>query len=253
MKKLALLLGSIIISMGTLIAQNADTLYDGSPKNEGLVQNPKFRMGLSFSGVVSWFAPNGGDDFVNPDGARFNIGYGLHTDFGLGTNHNYYFSTGIFALNTGGTLVYNYKNEAGKIAVRTIDYRFNYINIPLTVMLRTNEIGYIVYFARVGIDNGLEFKSIYNSKDLMPDGTVLSKEKEDSPNFGVLYRAGLHIEGGAEFNLTGTTNFFVALEWNNGLTNVFSKDAKAVSSESSDLERIKATSNLIKLNVGVYF
>src|SRR5690606_3264318 len=160
-------------------------------------KNPKFRMGLSFSPVFSWLSPNGGDKFVEADGIRLNIGYGLHTDIGLGTSRNYYFSTGLFVLNTGGTLKYKYQDpdDAGFIADRTIDYRFNYINIPLTMMLRTNEIGYTVYFARVGIDNGLKIKSVYNSKDQLPDGSVLSKEDEDSPDYSTLYRAGLHIEG----------------------------------------------------------
>lgn len=249
MKKIALLLSTIVLTVSVAYAQPTDTTYSG------LTKNPKFRMGLSFSGVFSWFATNGSDAFVDPSGSRFNIAYGLHTDFGLGTNRNYYFSTGIFALNTGGTLKYAYKNESGEVAERTIDYRFNYVNIPVTMMLRTNEIGYTVYYARVGIDNGLEFKSLYNSKDLYPDGETRAKEDEDSPDYGTLYRAGLHIEAGAEFNLTGTTNIFIGLEWNNGLNNVFSKDAEGVDPENptGDLKRIKGNSNLLKLNVGVYF
>ena len=224
---------------------------------EGLTKNPKFRMGISFSTVVSWLSPEGSSKFVDPDGTRFNIGYGLHTDFGLGTNRNYYFSTGIFVLNTGGTLKYQYrKDEAdnGEIFDRTIDYRFNYINIPITMMLRTNEIGYTVYYARVGIDNGIKIKSVYNSKDLNASGTTFSKEDEVSPDYSSLYRAGLHIEAGAEFNVTGTTNLFVGITWNNGLNNIFSKDAKAVNTTGDgSLKRIKGSSNALMLTVGAYF
>lgn len=249
MKKIAFAVVLVFMGSGYMFAQTPDTLADG------LMQNPKFRMGLSFSGVVSWFGTSGSPDFVDGDGTRINIAYGLHTDFGLGTNHNYYFSTGIFALNTGGTLQYTYRNpDTGIQSERTIDYRFNYINIPLTMMLRTNEVGYVVYYARVGLDNGFEFKSVYNSKDKMPDGSTVSREDEDSPNFGTLYRAGLHIEAGAEINLTGTTNLFFGLEWNNGLNNVMSKDAKGVNPDDpANLKRINANTNLIKLNVGVYF
>src|SRR5690606_7769647 len=123
---------------------------------------------------------------------------------------------------------------------------------PLTMLLRTNEIGYTVYFARVGVDNGLKIKSVYNSKDQLPDGSVLSKEDEDSPDYSTLYRAGLHIEGGAEFNLTGTTNLFVSVTWNNGLNNIFSKKAEALN-DNLEKDRFKGTSNALMLNVGVYF
>ncbi len=250
MKKIALLLTVSLICSSAVFAQPTET----TP--EGLTKNPKFRMGLSFSTVASWLSPDGNDNFVDPDGIRFNIGYGLHTDFGLGTNQNYYFSTGIFVLNTGGTLKYEIKNpndlSLGN-ADRTIDYRFNYVNIPLTMMMRTNEVGYTVYYARVGVDNGFNIKSSYDSQDKLPDGTVLSTENDDDPDFASLYRVALHIEAGAEFNITGTTNLFVGIVWNNGLNNIFSDDAKAVNPETQDLKVIKGTSNALMLNVGVYF
>jgi len=248
MKKIALLVPALLLSASVLFAQPAEV----TP--EGLTKNPGFRMGLSFSPVLSWFAPNGGEKFVDPDGTRLNIAYGLHTDFGLGTSRNYYFSTGLFVLNTGGTLKYAYQDpdDANFTAARTIDYRFNYINIPLTMLLRTNEIGYTVYFARVGVDNGLKIKSVYNSKDQLPDGSVLSKEDEDSPDYSTVYRAGLQIEGGVEFNLTGTTNLFVSVTWNNGLNNIFSKKAEALN-DNLEKVRFKGTSNALMLNVRVYF
>lgn len=246
MKKISLLIGLIVLTASVVRAQPSET----TP--EGLTKNPKFRMGLSVSSVVSWLNPDGDDSFVDPDGVRFNIGYGLHTDFGLGTNQNYYFSTGIFVLNTGGRLKYTYRDPAnGQDYARTIDYRMNYINIPLTMMLRTNEIGYSVYFARVGVDNGIKIKSAYNSKDVGPSGTF-AKDDANSPDYSMLYRAALHIEGGVEFNVTGTTNIFVSLTWNNGLNNVFSSDAKAVNKDLS-LKGIKGNSNALMLTLGAYF
>lgn len=120
------------------------------------------------------------------------------------------------------------------------------------MMLRTNEIGYTVYYARVGVDNGINIKSVYNSKDVRPDGSTLAREDENSPDYSSLYRAALHIELGAEFNVTGTTNLFVGLTWNNGLNNVFSKDAEAVNTDGT-LKAIKGNSNALMLTVGAYF
>lgn len=252
MKKIALLIPALLLCAATLFAQPAEV----TP--EGLTKNPGFRMGLSVSTVFSWLNTDGGDKFVESSAPRVNIAYGLHTDFGLGTNRNYYFSTGVFALNTGGTLKYKnqYTDASGAVLIsdRTIKYRFNYINIPLTMMLRTNEVGYTVYFARVGIDNGIQFKSVYNSEDVV-GGTTYSKTDETSPDYSVLYRAGLHIELGGEFNISGTTNIFVSATWNNGLNNVFSNKAQAITPEySTPTNRpITGNSNALMITLGAYF
>lgn len=248
MKKIAILLPVLLMLVSASFAQPAEV----TP--EGLTKNPAFRMGVSFSGVASWINPDFKTTFGEPSGARFNIGYGLHTDFGLGTSHNYYFSTGLFVLNTGGSLKYTHKFEDGIVSNRTIDYRFNYVNIPLLMMMRTNEIGYMVYFARVGFDNGFNIKSTYSSSDVLPNNQTVV-DKDSSPDYASLYRSGLHIELGTEMNLTGTTNMFVSVTWNNGLNNVFSKKAEGVipESENREMKRIKGNTNLIMVNLGVYF
>lgn len=247
MKKIAILIPVFLICISAAFAQPAEVT------SEGFTKNPKFRMGLSFSGVTSWLSPDFKAEFAETDGIRFNIGYGLHTDFGLGSSRNYYFSTGLFVLNTGGSLKYTHQYDDNTTSLRSIDYRFNYVNIPLTMMLRTNEIGYTVYFARVGLDNGFNIKSTYDTSDALQDGSNRTVVDEDrSPDYATLYRAALHIEGGAEFNLTGTTNMFVSVTWNNGLTNVFSKKATGLKSDGG-VKKIKGGTNLIMLNVGVYF
>ena len=245
MKKIAILIPVFLICITAAFAQPAEI----TP--EGLTKNPSFRMGLSFSGVTSWISPDFKAEFAETDGIRFNIGYGLHTDFGLGTTGNYYFSTGLFVLNTGGTLKYTNQYDDQTLSQRTIDYRFNYLNIPLTMMLRTNEVGYTVYFGRVGLDNGFNIKSTYSTSDILPDNRTVV-DKDDFPDYATLYRAALHIEGGAEFNLTGTTNMFVSVTWNNGLGNVFSTKAVGVKNDGGT-KQIKGGTNLIMFNLGVYF
>ena len=244
MKKIAFLIPVLLLSITAAFAQPAEIT------SEGLTKNPAFRMGLSFSGVTSWINPDFKSEFAEIDGIRMNIGYGLHTDFGLGTSQNYYFSTGLFVLNTGGSLKYTNQYDDLTLSQRSIDYRFNYINIPITMMMRTNEIGYTVYFARVGLDNGFNIKSTYSSSDVMDGRTVV--DEDNFPDYATLYRAALHIEGGAEFNLTGTTYMFVSLTWNNGLTNAFSKKAIGIKNDGGT-KQIKGNTNLLMLNVGAYF
>ncbi|MEM9053181.1 MAG: hypothetical protein AAGC47_14100, partial [Bacteroidota bacterium] len=108
MKKLGLLFLALITA--TLSFSQNDTTSSAPPstpapantsQNNG---SPKFRMGISGSGVLSWINPDADAAVAEGDGTRFNIQYGLHLDFRLGSNENYYFSTGLFLLNTGGSL-----------------------------------------------------------------------------------------------------------------------------------------------------
>jgi hypothetical protein len=217
-------------------------------------------MGLSGSGVLSWINPDADEAVANGDGPRFNIQYGLHLDFRLGANENYYFSTGLFLLNTGGTLVHQGLVPTGvegefNPATFTIDHRINYLNIPLTMMLRTKEIGYVTYFARVGADAGINISSSYDVSTAVGGETTTNEDVGD--DLAGLFRAALHIEAGLEYNISGNTRLFASLEWNDGLNNIFTDDYKIQTTEpagSNDgLRRIKANTDALLLNVGIYF
>ena len=261
MKKIALIIALIAITIGT--AHSQDSLSTPAQNT-----SQKLRMGLSISPLLSWFATDGDAGRVATDGVRFNIKYGLHIDSRLGANPNYYFSTGIFVMNTGGKLDHQYfnVNSSGDTLLtdRNVSYRFNYVNIPITMMLRTNEIGYITYFARVGFDAGFNIKATMDFDDRFADGEVKSVVDADAADFAGLFRAGLHIEGGIEYNFSGNSRFMISLEYNGGLNNIFSSDYKLpVVDSDGDLviedgnvktdQRVKGSSNIVMLNLGVYF
>jgi len=262
MKKIALIIAIISLNLSQLRAQDTGE----TPVRQ---ESQKLRMGLSVSPLISWFSADGDAGRVTTNGTRFNIKYGLHIDTRLGSNPNYYFSTGLFVLNTGGTLTHDYFREIpgtnGSIQAteRTAAYRFNYVNIPVTMMLRTNEIGYLTYFARVGFDAGFNIKATADFEDKF-DGEVITTEDEDASDFAGLFRAGLHIEGGIEYNFSGNSRFVISLEWNNGLNNIFDSDYKLpVFDSDGDLiiedgsvktdRRVKGSNNSIMLNLGIYF
>lgn len=264
MKKYALTSYAIFALIAVTSAQ--------SPTGENT--DPKVRMALSVAPVLSWFNTDGNAEFVKRDGPRFNISYGLHADFGFGSNHNYYFSTGIFQTNIGGTLVHDYYVQDGTgylLTTRTTDFRMNYVDIPLTLMLRTNEVGYIRYFGRVGVDMGFNFKSTYDSQDVIkskPSAETRNLEDESASDWTNLMRFGLHLELGFEFNLTGNTNAVVGLEWNNGLNNLFDKSYKIPTGQMGEDgylatnpdtgepyvdRKVKSSIDYLALRVGIYF
>ena len=223
--------------------------------------------------MVSWFATSGDAGLVDPDGARINIAFGLNTDFRIGENSQYYFSTGLFLLNTGGSLTHDFFVADGDgfvLSERTSDFRVNYVNIPVTIMLRTQEIGYSRYFARVGFDAGVSTKSTYDYEDVrLTDDQKFNVEDEDASDLTSLFRFGLRVEAGFEYNIGGSTNLFFTAAYNHGLNNVFTDDYELPTGERiGETDRlatdpnsgepfvdreVKASTNLFTITAGAYF
>jgi hypothetical protein len=272
MKKISLILFTLCFAVQASAQDTAATApsntYSPPP------QSQKVRLGLSFSPVLSWFSASGDAGTVEPDGMRFNIAFGLNTDFRIGQNSNYYLSTGLFLLNTGGTITHQYFTETAGgdffLSERTADFRINYVNVPFTVMLRTNEIGYMRYFGRVGFDAAFNTNSTFDYEDFIEDQEqTISVEDEDASDFTALFRAGLHIEAGFEYNIGGTTSIYFSATYNNGLNNVFSDDYRLPTGATEDgsdrlaidpdtgepfvERRVKASTNLFMVTVGAYF
>ena len=278
MKKIALIVLATISSM--LVIAQTETQPPATPATTPAPapvappqtdQGQKVRLGLSFSPVISWFNASGDAGAVEADGTRFNIAFGLNTDFRIAQNNNYFFSTGIFLLNTGGTINHKYFAESnGEFVLtdRTADFRINYVNIPLTVLLRTNEIGYIRYFGRVGFDASVNTSSTVDYSDVnldFPDSPDLTVEDDDASDFTSLFRFGLRIEGGFEYSIGGTTNVYFSAAYNNGLINVFSDDYKLPKLDDNGQliltedgspqtdKKVNATTNLFTITAGIYF
>ncbi|MFT6353264.1 MAG: hypothetical protein ACI83L_000875 [Cryomorphaceae bacterium] len=234
-------------------------------------QGQKVRLGLSFSPVISWFNASGDAGAVESDGTRFNIAFGLNTDFRIAKNNNYFFSTGIFLLNTGGTINHKYFAQDDNssdyfLTKRSADFRINYVNIPLTVLLRTNEIGYMRYFGRVGFDASFNTSSTFDYRDVdaVSEAVIESVEDDDASDITSLFRFGLRIEGGFEYSIGGTTNLYFSAAYNNGLSNVFSDDYKRAKLDGAgqlllsddgtpQTDKVKAATNLFTITAGVYF
>lgn len=264
MKKIALTVVLIGFATASVLAQTVAPPTDNTPVQTEPLST--LRMGLSAAPLISWFSPEGEGNSIEGDGVRFAIKYGLHMDFRLSGNENYFFSTGLFMVNTGGSLIHDnaVRPTEGADLVRTrrsVDYRINYLTVPLTFKLMTNEVGYIKYFARVGFDAGLTVHSRFDSEDrpLANSSTTFTRENANGSDLTRWYRFGLHIEAGLEYNLGANSNIAISLEWNNGLNNVFSRDNRlptgtdANNNVALNGERATAAINFLALNLGIYF
>ena len=114
-----------------------------------------FRFGLKASPSVVWMRPETTN--YTSDGLRVGFSYGLVGDIRLGDFYD--FSTGITINMVGGKLVYPFKLSIEEQVDLSRTYKLNYLEIPLTIKMHTQEIGYLTYYGRFGFGAGVNLRS----------------------------------------------------------------------------------------------
>lgn len=250
-----------------------------------------WKIALHVDPNVSWMKPN--NNQIEQGGTSIKFGFGIAVDKMF--TENYAFGTGLNILNTGGQLTYLYSGGYKKdgatsntlvIGERNRTYNLKYLEIPLTLKLRTNEIGYITYWAQFGVglgfnigakaDDEVKFmKEYYESSDdpntveIEPevkgwkDSDIKSRPYDDveiKDDIG-LFRTSLIVAAGVEYNLSGNASIVGGITFNNGFNNILKGDGAATDDADNptftgtkpDSFKLKAINNMMMLNVGVLF
>ncbi|MBC8053395.1 MAG: PorT family protein [Sphingobacteriaceae bacterium] len=176
-----------------------------------------FQLGFTLSPTISWLTDDGSK--LVSDGAKPGFSYGVIADFGFAKN--YFFSTA-FTLTS--------LNSEAKIATGTNKYRLQYIEVPLSLKLKSNTSGMGRFYGQFGLGTGVN----------------VSAKKDDSSGKGIsissdvnTFRLGLIAGGGAEWNVGRNLNVVTGVTFNNGFTKTFNDyDSK---------------NPFVTLNLGVFF
>ena len=213
------------------------------------VAQKKMYIGLKGSPGVSWFQPK--TTGLDSKGARLSFSYGLLTDFNF--TDNYSFGTGLEVNHHSGEV--KYTDISGEnIGTSTELLKLQYIEVPLTIKMRTNEIGYFTYYGQFGL--GASY--LIGAKG---DASFTGAETEEKSSDVNVYddvkpfRASLIIGLGAEYNVSGSTKLLIGVTFDNGFTNplkgrVYEEDENGNITKG---EKLKVTSNFISLNLGIIF
>lgn len=176
-----------------------------------------FRFGLTASPLISWFGISGDD--LKSDGVKIGFQYGLLFERNLGPGDNYVFSSGLIINSAGGFL----KREDSLNAIYST-IRSGYIEIPLAIKLRTNEVNYMRYYGQFGLTPGINIKARLdqedaNGNDLFTDYNL--KEETITGDKWNLFNLSLTLGLGAEYSMTETTVLTAGVFFQNGFVNVF--------------------------------
>lgn len=184
----------------------------------------KISGGVVFSPLVSWMKPDTKN--IEREKSMFGFNYGLVGDYNL--SDRFALSTGILMNHFGGGIKYldsipKFKGDTIYSLPKNtiIDYKLKYIEIPISIKFKTEEIGYITYFLQSGINPyfRLDAKGDANNEGITDDDVT---EEVSFINMGYNFGAGM------EYSLGGNTSFLAEIIFVNGLTDITKDDEKVI-------------------------
>lgn len=245
---------------------------------------PSVKMGVRMSPNFSWVKVQEGP--MSNDGLGLGFSYGVTADFAMFKSTNYWLGTELsvstIPVNAKSkTELRNVKPKTGSIGSYDtvkynggqVDLKYNiqYLQIPLTIKMKTDEIGNMRYFFQFGIapsfalstklgtttvnadpiypsnkgityhdPNGIDDDVYEFSGTKIPGSPSGETEYDFTDNISTV-RIPVVIGAGIEYKLTGSTMFTAGLRFDNSITDFF-KDA-----------RVAGRSNLIGLSAGILF
>jgi opacity protein-like surface antigen len=213
----------LLFFTGTAFAQDLSSPYYG------------FRLGLTAHPTIGWVKP----DIGKSNGVSLGFSYGLIGDFNF--TQNYSFSTGLTITTVNGKsteiVTSNNGSATPSQAEYELKYKIQYVEVPLTLKLKTVKINEVRYYGQFGLSNGILIGAKQDINITNGSSTKDVNIKDDIK----FYRAGLIIGAGAEFDVSGNTSLTTGITFNNGFSDI-------TSSKNSTIRN-----HYVGINIGVFF
>ncbi|NVO03730.1 MAG: PorT family protein [Bacteroidetes bacterium] len=214
-----------------------------------------FRFGLKAQPSLGWYKPEDIKKYTS-GGTKMKFGYGLITEFRLSKVAA--FQTGLEINSSGGIIDYADTTysipEVDTFFLKTRSYGVNYIDIPISLKLKSAEIGSITYWGQFGVNASIRWKG----KATDTGHFVGTTTETDQANLDVskdlnLIQLGLNVGIGIEYNLAGSTSLLVGVNYHNGFTNIMSSESKLLMDKNFVKIKQNTKANFVSLTVGVLF
>ena len=217
------------------------------------------RFGLKLAPNMSWLRPD--TRGIESNGSTLGYTFGLMADFPIGPTGNYMFGSGLYIQNLGGGYTQDYTfvenvNSTPQVKALGTDVHLRYIDFPLTIKMRTNEIGYMRYFAQIGTNAGFNIRAKADIEQPLISGTLTDGtpivagftllEEEDFQDQTNIFRSSMIIGGGLEYNFSGNTSLLVGILYSNGFTNL-------LDGVDYNGQKTKVYTDYLELTVGLFF
>ncbi|MGZ5243015.1 MAG: porin family protein [Bacteroidia bacterium] len=215
----------------------------------------KFRGGLKINPSFTWLKTEkeatGG--VIENNGARFGFSYGVFGDYYFA--ENYGISTELRVAHLSSKYTYfvpdNINSSNKKVESFTRIAKLQYIELPVSLKMRTNEVGYMRYYGQFGFVPAVNIKAKADDVVNYQDKTTLEKPDQNIGKQVNLFAMSLQIGAGVEYNLGGSTSLLGGITFYNGFTNLI--DRKEDNDEAQEYRNFNVKPVNIALNLGVIF
>lgn len=206
-----------------------------------------FRIGMRASPQICWMrvdfknVPNSQE--WNSDGARLGINWGPFAEIAL--SETFLIQTGVDINYHSGKIKGTFAQTLGLTTNESL-YKMRFIEVPLLLKFRTNEIGYMRYFGVFGLGAGFRYRVETTIDFRTPDATITSVNNSGGAYINA-FRGSMQVGAGAEYSISGNTSLVFGITFNNGITNILKQDP------ANDPTRENAITNMLSFNVGILF
>jgi hypothetical protein len=189
------------------------------------------------------------------DGNRTSYSFGLVADFRLNDAGKYFFSTGVNYNNIGGKFKAEGTYDLAGVTTTVKseqDLKLRYIEVPLTLKLRTTTDKPLNFYGQIGVSAAFNIRARTDVTTTSTVGGVSSSaslEDEDVIDDIALFKSGLVVGAGAEFELASGTTLFGGLTFNSAFTNALDSDAKNLSSNGN---KSKLFADYLEITLGIF-
>lgn len=219
-------------------------------------QQSPYRFGLHLTPNFSWVSPETRLLNRGPGGVGF--GYGLLVERSIG-NGNYFFSTGLSVnqlqySSSIDSAMYKLPNGTTNFfANPNYEYRVQYFELPLTMKMRTNQMGSVRIYGQFGLATGLAFQAkarvnntpavfdaeefffVNQVEDYKPTESLRTDDRVNA------FRGSILIGAGIEYLLSGDTHLVFGLRLDNPFTDAYRGD------------KLNGRTSMAGLQVGIIF
>ncbi|MEI8047962.1 MAG: porin family protein [Bacteroidota bacterium] len=188
-------------------------------------QFPPYYFGLKAAPQISWMKPD--VDGYEGNGAKIGFAWGFLAEFNFTETHS--IASGFNMLFNGGKIKFPTTVD-GITGTMNREYFLKYIELPLTLKMRTKDMNGMRYFGRIGLGTAFNISAKKTDEFTSTTGTVTTGKKETYNNISFV-RESLIVGLGCEYEIKEGPKLGAELTFNNGFTDILTeKDQKAVPS-----------------------
>lgn len=214
----------------------------GALAQDAVSSNSPLRFGIHATPIISYIQS---DDPDAENSSKLKFAFGLMAEYNFAANYS--LSTGVDYIFRGGELTLPVEQGLAT-ANRTGTYKAGMVQIPVFLKMRTNEFGYMRYFAEFGGRLGFPVDQQASFEDSAPVLTEPDVDLNYINPIDVMFSVGL----GTEYSLGGNTSLVAGLYYNRSLADNL-KDGQEYRAESGVDTKYHYRFDYVNLKIGILF